>query len=113
MVFSLLDTIEEAVAHTRIQSAELRYEEVFIMIQDITEGIATIENVVKPFNSRFSHNNIEQLTADLKGNISKVISFYEQEKEIYLEAQIEEAILPVFQAWKKELERVMGPFVLS
>jgi len=105
--------MEEGINHISKQLSELRYKEAFNMQQDVVDGIASIENAIQPMKPELPENNIENLTAKLKENISKIVACYERGEEINLEKQVEEIILTVFKNWKEELEKVLKPYIIS
>lgn len=108
----LLETIREGIQHIQEKLLELRYEEALIMLQDIVEGVASIESAIEPMMTEFVENNIESLTTILKENVSKAVGSYENGKEINMERLAEEGILLAFKKWKLELERVMKAYII-
>ncbi|MBU3180654.1 hypothetical protein [Clostridium psychrophilum] len=112
-ILQLLSTIEDGLCHIKRQLSELRYEEALGLLQDSMIGIMSIENVIEPMIPQLKENNIEIIGVTLKENIGNFIAIYEVKREVYLERQMEERILPVFRKWKQELERVLRPYVVS
>ncbi|AKL93778.1 hypothetical protein CACET_c02620 [Clostridium aceticum] len=112
-ILPLLETIEEGFSHIQNQLTELRYEEALAMLQDVIEGIASIDGAMKPIYEELMENNISNLSLLLKESISKAIHKYKRGKEINLEIQVQNEIIPVFTDWKREIEKTLKPYVVS
>lgn len=76
-------------------------------------GIASIENAVEPMEEELPENEIKPMAIILKESMGKVVASYEREKEINLEKQIEEKLLPAFKNWREGLEKILRPYVVS
>lgn len=109
----LLETIEEGFDYIQNQVAELRYEEAFTILQDIMEGIDSIERAIYPMKDGLVENNIDILAVSVRESMNKTVSIYEQSKEVDLENQMAKEIFPAFRSWKEEIERVLMPYVVS
>jgi hypothetical protein len=92
---------------------ELRYEEAFVVLQDVAQGIECIESAMEPFISEVVHNNIDTLRINIKEKLGKIIDSNEQERYINSKIQISEEILPTFIDWKEEIEKVLKPYIVS
>lgn len=112
-IFPLLDTLEEGILHIENQLKELRYEEGLMMLQDVMEGIASIESAMQPMDGELAENNISILLLDVKKRINGVVTSYEQGKEINLENQITQELFPAFLNWKEEIEKALKPYIVS
>lgn len=112
-IFPLLSTIEEGFYHVKKQLSELRYEEAFILLQDIMIGIASVESAIESMKSELPESDIAIFAEILKRTMSNIVSSYEQKREINLEKQVGEDILPVFKMWKRELEKTLKPYIIS
>lgn len=112
-ILELLETIKEGLARMKNQLLDLRYEEAFIILQDSMEGIASIERAILPMQGKLSKNKIDSLTAGVKESINRAVTSYEQAKEINLKNQVEEELLPVFENWKEEINRVLRTYMVS
>lgn len=109
----LLKTIKEGFDYIQKQLSKLRYEEAFIVLKDIMEAITSIEDAIYPMKDGLPENNIDILAVSLIESMDKAVSSYKQGKEVDLEIQISEDILPVFENWKEEIERIFMPYVVS
>ncbi|AOT70019.1 hypothetical protein [Geosporobacter ferrireducens] len=109
----LLNTIEEGFEYIQNQIKELRYENAFIVLQDIAEGISSIENAIMPMEDKLPNNNVGERTIEVKENIHKAMNSYKQEKQSQLEEQIKQEIYPAFIGWKEEVERILRPYLLA
>ncbi|WP_069998865.1 hypothetical protein [Cellulosilyticum sp. I15G10I2] len=112
-LLELLNTLEEGILHIQSQLKELQYEEALFILQDVMEGIASIENALEPMASNLAKNNIKELENDLITAIAKTVASYEQENEINLEKQIEQGVTPTFMRWKEEIEGILQPYIIS
>ncbi len=109
----LLETTEEGLAYIQNQLEELRYEEAFIVLKDVMEAIASIEDAIYPMKDGLPENDIDILAASLRESMNKAVSSYEQGKEVDLEKQISENILTSFKNWREEIKRIFAPYVVS
>lgn len=109
----LLKTIEDGFIHIQNQVSELNYEEAFIIMQDAMEGMAGIDNAIQPIIDRVGENDTDALYRDLKENINKAVNEFEKGQDVKLEDLIEQEVTPAFLKWKKEIERILKPYILS
>lgn len=109
----LLETIEKGLTYIQNQLLELRYEESFILLRDVREGLVSIEISIIPMNNKLADNGIAALLAIVKENIDKSICNYGQGKEINIGSQIAKKLIPAFENLKDEIERVLRPYVVS
>lgn len=109
----LLNTMEEAIFHIQNQLVELRYEEVFVLLQDMMDGITSIENAIAPMESELPENNMINLLSTVKENMDKVLNSYEHDKVSILEKQMSEEVLPSFLNWKEETGKVLRLYIVS
>jgi len=112
-ILELLDTMKEGLDYVQVQLTELKYEEALVVIKDIVDALDSIYNSIQPMESQLPENNLVAFTASIKYNLDNVIKSYEQGKEAYVSEQIEKGIVPSFLVWKKEIERVLRPYVIS
>lgn len=112
-IVPLLNTIEEGFNHIKKQLLELRYEEALGLLEDVVLGIFSIEDAIEPMILGLEENKIETFGIALKENINKTLAMYEDGKEAGLATQIVEEVLPAFQDWKEEIERVLRPYIVS
>ncbi len=105
--------MEEGSEHAQNKMAELRYEEAFIILHDIMEGIVSIKNAIQQADKELPQDNIIILSAPIKEGMSKAVSCYEQGKESDLYEQIAKTIIPDFRHWKEEIEKTLGPCIVS
>lgn len=112
-ILQLLETIEEGYIYIKEQLEKLHYEEGFIVLKDAMEAIESIENALQPIKDILPENSLDAFSAAIKNNMNKAINSYERGKEVYLAEQIEEEIYPTFMTWKKEVERILRPYVNS
>ncbi|MCQ1528612.1 hypothetical protein [Lutispora saccharofermentans] len=109
----LLETTEEGLIYIQKQLEELRYEEAFIVLKDVMEAIASIEDAIYPMKDRLPENDIDILAVSLRESMNKAISSYEQGKEADLKKQISGNILPSFKNWREEIKRIFVPYIVS
>jgi hypothetical protein len=105
--------MEEGSEHAQNKIAELRYEEAFIILNDIMEGIVSIENTIQQIDKELPLDNIINLSAPIKEGMSKAVACYEQGKESDLYEQIAKTIIPDFRHWKEEIEKILRPCIIS
>ena len=114
-ILPLLETIQEGIEHTKKQLAELRYEEAFILLQDVVQGIISIENALEPMKAEFKKlqdNHIKQKKQDLNQLISQAVSLYEKGKYEEVEKGIDQ-ILSAFMAWSESIQEIIKPNTVS
>lgn len=111
-ILALLETIEEGISYVQNQHIEYCYEEELIILQDMMEGIRSIENALEPMVAQIEENGIECLTASLRESVSKTITSCKQEKEISFRKEIEEGVAPKFSSWKERLEKTLNIYIM-
>ncbi|SHH27481.1 hypothetical protein SAMN02745221_02068 [Thermosyntropha lipolytica DSM 11003] len=108
----LLSTLEEGLVHIKKQLSELRYEEALGLLEDCLLAIASIEAALQPM-AELSLEKVFSLTATLKAACEKVVATCEKENPEQAEIIISTQLLPVFQEWKSELEKILTPYISS
>lgn len=112
-VLELLDTIEEGFEHVQKHLIELQYENAFVVMNDIIQGISSIGRAIQPMMDKLPQNDINTLLGDINKGMKKVVSNFEQGKEVNIQNQIVVEILPAFNNWKNELEKILKPYLSS
>lgn len=109
----LLETLEAGLLHSQNLITNKQYEESFHMIQDITEGISTIEEVLVPvYEEVQDRSNLEFLGSNFRTFLSTTIKCYEEKTTERLEVSLK-GTLANYKLWKEELEKTLQPFLLS
>ncbi len=108
----LLETIGEGFEHVEKQFSELRYEEGFNLLKDAMEAIESIENALASTEG-LPENSIKTMGQNLVEGINGVVNSYEESKEAEIEEQISGIVLRDFKEWKKEIENIIKPYLLS
>ena len=106
-VNDILVTVEEGFNHIVKQTAELRYEEAFTLLQDLLLGISSVEEAVFSSYDLGSNKAMKDVDADFKESISKAVKFYEEKDESRLEGHFRDELLPLFKAWNLELGKII------
>ena len=105
----LLETIEEGLNHMEKQLSELRYEEAFVILQDVVQGIISIDDALTHMEDEFKglkDDSIKQAKQKLNQFISQAVGLYEEEKYQELEKEIH-LVLDAFIAWSKYIQSVV------
>lgn len=110
---ALLETIEDGVLHIRSQLAELRYEEALSMLQDILEGVNSIQNAIHPIVSKLEINLIFVLYDIIIKRINQIVNEYEQGNHNHLESYVEKEFIPAIIEWKREIEKGLRMYIVS
>ncbi|WZL73749.1 hypothetical protein QBE52_03165 [Clostridiaceae bacterium 35-E11] len=112
-IFELLETVQEGLGYVNIQMEELRHEEALDMINDVLDGMESIENALEPMMEHLSENTIKELSLEVRKQLQTALKYYEEEKmESFVEAN-KNNLIPMFIRWKEEIHRVLRPYVLS
>lgn len=114
-ILPLLQTMEEGIEHTKKQTSELRYEEAFIILQDVVAGIMSIEEALKPLEVQvreLQDKDIKQTKMDLNHFISQAVTSYEQ-KDFEEFRKALSLVLGAFIVWKSCIEDIIKPNTLS
>ena len=114
-ILPLLTTMEEGFKHIKQQLAELRYEEAFVMLGDVVQGMTIVENALVTIENTLKalqNDTVRQSKLDLNRSIYSTVKLYENRKYQELDHAVE-ATTHAFMAWKKCVEKIIRPRVAS
>jgi len=112
-ILELLDTMAEAFGQTDSNISEGKDDEALEMVYDILSGINSIMNVLAQVKEQFSDNNLQVLETEMIGKFNKFTEVYRSQDRDYIRNYLVSDLMPGFMEWKKEIERLLTPLVLS
>lgn len=112
-ILELLPTIEEAFLHINDQLTELRLEESERLFTDAMRAISNIAGNLARLAPRQDETGLIQDTAGLREAIGLMIDGYETGKLETLPAVLTGHLLPAFRVWRRQVEKMVQPAILS
>lgn len=112
-LLDLSDTVLEGLEHMEKQLAEIRYEESFVLLQDIVTGIDSIEKSLQPFVNDLSPNKLVIYIIEMEKEINELVSCYENYDIVKIKDGVTSKVLPGYLQWQQELKHMLEPFVIS
>lgn len=105
-ILDLLKTIDQGIIHLKKQISELRYEDALFMLNDVVEGIISIDEALL-VNKEIERAEIDLKLEDIKLAINSIIYSYERKKINEIDGKIQTEFYPVFLSWKEMVENLV------
>lgn len=109
-IFALLETMKEAIHHTKIQVKEMRYEDAVGLIKDVLHGIESINHALQSILPNLPENHLEKNGLNVLKSISRTVEHYhhgEMTNDDVLQIRTN------FSVWKRELEALLKDYVMA
>jgi len=111
-ILELLDTMEEGLDYVQNQVRKLKYEDAFIVMNDLIDALDSIDSSIQPMQNELQQNNINALSSALKVCLNKVVERFDQNNEVNIDSLLENEVILEFTKWKEEIERVLRPYII-
>ncbi|HYE10927.1 MAG TPA: hypothetical protein VEF53_12170 [Patescibacteria group bacterium] len=109
----LLDTLKEGLEHTNSLIVDGKGEEALEMIYDVLAGVESIISALSPLLEQLPANNLQVLEADMSDKFNKLIDIFKLNDGVLLISHLSSDLLPAFSEWKREIEKLLMPYILS
>jgi hypothetical protein len=109
----LLDTLKEGLEHTSSLIVDGKGEEALEMIYDVLAGVESIISALSPLLEQLPANNLQVLEADMSDKFNKLIDIFKLNDGVLLISHLSSDLLPAFSEWKREIEKLLMPYILS
>jgi hypothetical protein len=109
----LLDTLKEGLEHTSSLIVDGKGEEALEMIYDVLAGVESIISALSPLLEQLPANNLQALEADMSDKFNKLIDIFKLNDGVLLISHLSSDLLPAFSEWKREIEKLLMPYILS
>ncbi len=106
-------TCQEGIDHILMRLQEGGFEDTIFLFEDIVAACCQMEKSVQLVLSHLPHDGLEKLTEELHETLEKVVFGYEKKDRNDTAITIESQLIPIYRAWKEELDRWFHPYVLS
>lgn len=110
---TLLDTLSQGLEYTSFLIAESKYDEALEMMYDSLSGIESIINSLNPVMDQFPANELPGLGLDMSDKFNILIELFKKKDGVLLKDYLLSDVSPAFSEWKREIERLLRPFILS
>ncbi|MCT4619787.1 MAG: hypothetical protein N4A62_10415 [Marinisporobacter sp.] len=116
-ILQLLSTIEEGINYIQKQLTELRYEEAFVLLKDVVDGIASIDKTLKPMEVKIKalqDEKIKRAKENLNQYITEMVMLYKYKSKNHEELEKTlNLVINTFNVWKEEIEIIIRCKVAS
>lgn len=109
----LSGTVLEGLEHIKYKLDEGDFESTITLFHDVVEAFYQMEKSIPPLMNQLPQNQLSDLTAYARESFENVVSLYENHMGIKALEMIRFSLIPAYQKWKAELERVFTPYVVS
>lgn len=109
-ILDLSDTIKQALEHINILLDELKLEESFVLLQDVTEGIFSIEKALYPITVQLPvRNDFPATLQNLHDSLKSLITAYENKNLADFKTVLGNVVIPNYCAWHQQVEELLSP----
>ncbi|MDF2530900.1 MAG: hypothetical protein K0Q65_481 [Clostridia bacterium] len=109
----LLDTLKEGLEHTSALIVDGKGEDALEMIYDVLAGVESIISALSPLLEQLPANNLQVLEAGMSDKFNKLIDIFKLNDSVLLINHMSSDLLPAFSEWKREIEKLLMPYILS
>lgn len=110
-VLPLLLTLDEGLNHIKKHSLDLKYKELFKLIEDSIKAIVYVESALESFRNDIEMLNYKEIVLirqRLNKDMNNLVSAYETRRYIDFDYFIKEFI-KTFEEWKLYIEEALKP----
>ena len=112
-ILSLLDTLSGGLEHTESLIAEGKGDDALEMVYDALSGIDSIINALSPAMEQLPVNNLQVLELGMSDKFNKFIDIFKMKDGVLLRDYLASDLFPAFSEWRREMERLLMPFILA
>lgn len=114
-VLPLLLTLDEGLNHIKKHSLDIKYSEIFKVIEDSIKAIVSVESALEPFRNdieKLNYKDIVLIRQRLNKDMNNLVLAYESKRYIDLDYFLKDFI-KTFEAWKFYIEDALKPDNIS
>lgn len=114
-ILPLLLTLDEGLNHIKKHSLDIKYDEIFKVIEDSIKAIVSVESALEPFRSdieKLNYNDIVLIRQRLNKDMNNLVLAYETRRYIDLDYFLKDFI-KTFEEWKFYIEDALKPDNIS
>lgn len=112
-ILELSDTLQEGIEHIQLKLAEEKIEDAKILLHDVAEALEAIDQSLSPIEEELPDNSFNYLIYNLLKEIKEILILIEGNQMEMAAERPAKKLIPTCQAWKQELQKVIGPLVLQ
>lgn len=109
----LLETMEEGIIYIEDKLKDLKLEETTNVLSDIIGAYSAVESALIAIKDNIGENQIEIKSDIFRGQLDTLLTDYEKNSGQRAYEILTVSVKPAFQAWKREIEMSLRPFVVS
>lgn len=109
----LLDTLSEGLEYISSLIAEGKEEAALEIMYDTLSGVDSIINVLNPVMGQLPANKLKMLELDMSDKFNKLIELFKKKDGVLLKDYLDSDVSAAFSDWKREVKRLLMPFILS
>lgn len=114
-VLPLLLTLDEGLNHIKKHSLDIKYSEIFKVIEDSIKAIVSVESALEPFRNdieKLNYKDIVLIRQRLNKDMNNLVLAYESKRYIDLDYFLKDFI-KTFEEWKFYIEDALKPDNIS
>ena len=109
----LLETMEEGMDYVKAKLGELNIEGTVTVLTDLITAFTEVEKSISSMMEELPKNQISEKADKLRIAFYMMVKEYESSKVQKAYEIMQSTLEPEFRNWKKELENILKPYVLS
>ena len=109
----LLETMEEGMDYVKAKLGELNIEGTVTVLTDLITAFTEVEKSISPMMEKLPENQISETNSKLRTAFDMMVKEYESSKVQKAYEMMQSILEPEFRSWKKELENILKPYILS
>lgn len=107
-IINLTGVIDEAFIQMQKQVEAEKYDDTILLLENAMKGIESLQKAVLPIAAQVPENEFNESTRNLMTEVGSFLEHYNQNEASEMETQMNQAVIPAFNFWKSEVEKVMG-----
>jgi len=109
-VNNLIGVIDEAFIQMQKQVEGERYQETILLLENAMKGVESLQKVVQAMAAKGLESNFNESTQTFMTEVGNLLEHYNQNQTDQMSAQMNQGVIPSFNQWKTEVEKVMEPY---
>lgn len=112
-VLDISETMEESMIFLRQKTEELRPDKAMVVLMDTSQALTAIETALDFVMPALPENSLEAKSQKLRHDIDNLMADVKHHQGQRTLEILEHHLEPSFHGWKRELDRVLNPYILQ
>lgn len=112
-VLGISETMEESMIFLREKTEELRPDKAMVVLMDTSQALTAVETALEYVMPVLPENNLEEKGQQLRHHMDAIMAEVKHHQGQRTLDILQHHLQPSFYSWKRELERVLNPYILQ